>query len=238
MHGADPRARGHLPGVPGRQGWLIELGEGGEWPLFLDVFVEHEVEEVAARTQQGTKGTIEGPYYLPDQERLPAVADAAPTRPDEKGDAAGVRRSGPRHSTGTRSAGAEVDIWQADADGYYSGFAAAPARTGTCAAWSSPTSDGRFEITTVLPAPVPDPDRRPDRQADQRRGMAPVAARAPAPDRPRARHRPITTQLYFDGGDWLDSDVARRPSRSSILDPGGSPTARLRADYDFVLEPA
>ena len=54
--------------------WLIELGEGGEWPLFLDVFVEHEVENVAERSQQGTKGTIAGPYYLPDQVRLPAVA--------------------------------------------------------------------------------------------------------------------------------------------------------------------
>ncbi|MDQ4118397.1 MAG: catechol 1,2-dioxygenase, partial [Actinomycetota bacterium] len=31
--------------------WLIEVGEGGEWPLFLDVFVEHSVEEVAARAQ-------------------------------------------------------------------------------------------------------------------------------------------------------------------------------------------
>src|SRR4051794_24329672 len=33
--------------------WLIEVGEGGEWPLLLDVFVEHVVEEVAAESQQG-----------------------------------------------------------------------------------------------------------------------------------------------------------------------------------------
>ena len=27
--------------------WLISVGEDGEWPLFLDVWVEHVVEEVA-----------------------------------------------------------------------------------------------------------------------------------------------------------------------------------------------
>ena len=66
------------------KGWLMEVGEGNEWPLFLDVFVEHTVEEVAARRQNGTKGTVEGPYYLPDQVRLPASAEL-PRRPDEKG---------------------------------------------------------------------------------------------------------------------------------------------------------
>ncbi|MDQ3901157.1 MAG: catechol 1,2-dioxygenase, partial [Actinomycetota bacterium] len=26
--------------------WLIEVGEDGEWPLFLDVWVEHVIEDV------------------------------------------------------------------------------------------------------------------------------------------------------------------------------------------------
>src|SRR5271168_4956069 len=35
--------------------WLIEVGESGEWPLFLDVFVEHAVEEVATQDRHGSK---------------------------------------------------------------------------------------------------------------------------------------------------------------------------------------
>ncbi len=35
--------------------WLIDVGEGGEWPLLLDVFVEHEIEDVNSRNFQGTK---------------------------------------------------------------------------------------------------------------------------------------------------------------------------------------
>lgn len=46
--------------------WLIQVGEDGEWPLFLDVWVEHVVEEVATDHREGSKGTIEGPYYVPN----------------------------------------------------------------------------------------------------------------------------------------------------------------------------
>ena len=61
------------PEFQAAKAWLMEVGETGEWPLFMDVFVEHVVEEVASRQQHGTKGTIEGPYYLPDQVRLPST---------------------------------------------------------------------------------------------------------------------------------------------------------------------
>ncbi len=46
--------------------WLIQVGQDGEWPLFLDVWVEHVVEEVATDHREGNKGSIEGPYYVPD----------------------------------------------------------------------------------------------------------------------------------------------------------------------------
>src|SRR5512145_2214729 len=46
--------------------WLIQVGEDGEWPLVLDVFIEHVVEEVANADRQGSKGSIEGPFYIPD----------------------------------------------------------------------------------------------------------------------------------------------------------------------------
>src|SRR4051794_27773729 len=39
--------------------WLIRVGQDGEWPLFLDVWLEHVVEEVANADRKGTSGTIE-----------------------------------------------------------------------------------------------------------------------------------------------------------------------------------
>ena len=40
---------------------LIQVGQDGEWPLFLEVWVEHVVEDVATAHRHGNKGIIEGP---------------------------------------------------------------------------------------------------------------------------------------------------------------------------------
>jgi catechol 1,2-dioxygenase len=214
--------------------WLMDVGEGGEWPLFLDVFVEHVVEEVAAETQHGTKGTILGPYYLPDQQRLPSPA-TLPMRPDEGGTPL-VLTGQVRDVDGTPVAGAELDIWQADEQGYYSGFAPdIPA--GNLRGVVVTDDQGRFEITTVRPAPYQIPTDGPTGALCVAAGWEPwrpahlhLLVRAPG-------HRQITTQLYFQGGEWLDADIAGATKPELVLDPQQA-DGRLRAEYDFVLEPA
>jgi catechol 1,2-dioxygenase len=130
--------------------WLIQVGESGEWPLFLDVFVEHVVEEAATGGRHGSKGTIEGPYYLPDQAALPASA-TLPMRDDEKGEPL-VFAGQVRAVDGTPLADAQLDIWHADTDGLYSGFAPGiPA--GNLRGVITADKAGRFEIRTMLPAP-------------------------------------------------------------------------------------
>ena len=62
--------------------WLIDVGEAGEWPLFLDVFVESAVEEQVFAAA-GSQGTILGPYHLPDAPVLEAPYEL-PRRPDER----------------------------------------------------------------------------------------------------------------------------------------------------------
>jgi catechol 1,2-dioxygenase len=210
--------------------WLMDLGEGGEWPLFLDVFAEHVVEEVAARTQDGTKGSILGPYYLPDQRQLPSVC-TLPMRPDEQG-APLVFSGRVTDLAGLPMDGAELDIWHADSEGYYSGFAPdIPA--GNLRAVVKTDSEGRFEITTVQPAPYQIPTDGPTGRLIDAAGWHPwrpahlhLIVRAPG-------HRPITTQLYFAGGEYVDSDVAEAVKPELVLTP-----VDQRAVYDFVLEPA
>ncbi len=221
------------PEFQAAKSWLMALGEGGEWPLFLDVFVEHEVEAVAAETQQGTKGTIEGPYYLPGQAALPAVA-TLPMRPDEKGEPM-VFAGQVRDVDGTPLGGAEVDIWQADADGYYSGFAP-HLPEGNLRGVVVTGDDGRFEIRTVQPAPYQIPTDGPAGKLIGAAGWHPwrpahlhLIVGAPG-------HRAITTQLYFAGGEWLDSDVAEAVKPELVLDPQDQGDGTRRAEYDFVLE--
>jgi catechol 1,2-dioxygenase len=215
--------------------WLMAVGETGEWPLFMDVFVEHVVEEVAARQQQGTKGTIEGPYYLPDQIRLPATAEL-PRRDGEKGTP--LTLSGQvRDLDGAALAGAEVDIWHADSDGYYSGFAPGIPE-GNLRGVVVTDQDGRFAISTIKPAPYQIPTDGPTGKMIEAAGWHPwrpahlhIMVRA-------QNHRPVTTQLYFAGGDWLDSDVAEAVKPELVLDPKVDEAGVARETYDFELENA
>lgn len=210
--------------------WLIDVGEGGEWPLLLDVFVEHEVEEVASRSQQGSKGSILGPYYLPD------AAATLPMRDDEQGTPL-VFTGQVRDTAGNPVGGAELDLWHADHEGYYSGFAP-HIPDGNLRGVVVADDDGHFEIGTIQPAPYQIPTDGPTGKLIEAAGWHPwrpahlhLIVRAPG-------YRPITTQLYFAGDSWLDSDVAEATKPELILDPQPQADGRRRSEYDFVLEPA
>ena len=215
--------------------WLIDVGQSGEWPLFLDVFVEHVVEEVATAGRHGSKGTIEGPYYLPGQVPLAAAA-TLPMRDGEKGEPL-VFTGQVRAVDGTPLTSAQLDIWHADSDGLYSGFAPGiPA--GNLRGLVTADQAGRFEIRTMLPAPYEIPKDGPTGQL--------IAAAGWHAWRPAHLHlivstpgyRKLTTQLYFDGGQWLDSDVAQAVKPELILRPQTGPGGTRHARYDFVLDPA
>lgn len=222
------------PEFQAAKAWLMEVGETGEWPLFMDVFIEHVVEEVTAQSQAGTKGTIEGPYYLPGQVRLPSRC-TLPMREDEQGTPL-VLEGQVRDLDGTPLAGAEVDIWHADADGYYSGFAP-HVPDGNLRGLVVTDEAGRFAIRTVQPAPYQIPTDGPTGKLIEAAGWHPwrpahlhIMVRAQG-------HRTITTQLYFAGGEWLDSDVAEAVKPELVIDPQDDGTDARRSAYDFELEP-
>ncbi|MBC2592427.1 catechol 1,2-dioxygenase [Rhodococcus aetherivorans] len=234
VHDAIRRTKVTYPEFQGAKQWLIEVGESGEWPLVLDVFIEHVVEEVAADSQHGTQGSILGPYYLPDQTRLPSVA-RLPMRSDEKGTAL-VFTGQVRNLDGQPLAGAELDIWHADDDGYYSGFAP-HIPNGNLRGVVVCNEQGRFEISTIKPAPYQIPPDGPTGKLIDAAGWHPwrpahlhLIVRAPG-------FRPITTQLYFEDGEWLADDVAQATKPEPVLHPQPTDDGRLHARYDFALEP-
>ena len=54
VHAAIRTHKVTYPEYQAAKKWLIEVCEGSEWPLLLDLVAEHVVEEVAAESQQGT----------------------------------------------------------------------------------------------------------------------------------------------------------------------------------------
>jgi catechol 1,2-dioxygenase len=216
--------------------WLIRVGEDGEWPLFLDVWLEHVVEEVANADRKGTSGTIEGPYYIPGAPEFRSEA-TLPMRDGEKGTPF-LFQGTVADLDGNPLENARVELWHADDDGYYSQFAPGiPEWNLRGTILTGP--DGRFAFHTIKPAPYQIP-------TDGSCGAL-IAAAGWHPWRPAHLHlkvsapgkQLITTQLYFEGGEWVGDDVAQAVKPELILRPGPAASGTgEEVTYDFVLDPA
>ncbi|NBH12187.1 catechol 1,2-dioxygenase [Amycolatopsis sp. SID8362] len=213
--------------------WLIAVGEDGEWPLFLDVWVEHVVEEVATEHREGNKGTIEGPYYVPDAPEQ-GSRGSVPTRDDEPGTP--LTWTGQVTSTdGSPLAGAKVELWHADADGFYSQFAPGIPEWNLRASFTADDA-GRFEIHTVRPAPYQIPT---DGACGKLIAAAGWHAWRPAHLHVKVSapgHELLTAQLYFPGDEHNDDDIASAVKPELLLDPRAVDGGEA-IEYCFVLDP-
>jgi len=215
--------------------WLIQVGEDGEWPLFLDVWVEHSVEQVANENREGTKGSIEGPYYVPDSPRLESSA-TLPMRDNEQGTPL-LFQGRITDLAGQPLPGATVEIWHADDEGFYSQFAPGLPEwnlRGTVVA----DADGYYQINTMQPAPYQIPT---DGSCGKLIAAAGWHAWRPAHLHLKISapgHQLITSQLYFKGDEHVSDDIASAVKPELILDPTPRADGRGReVTYDFVLDP-
>jgi catechol 1,2-dioxygenase len=213
--------------------WLIQVGRDGEWPLFLDVWVEHVVETVATEHRRGNRGTIEGPYYVPNSPELGAHA-TIPMRPDEKGSP--LVWEGTITSTDGRPLIGTVELWHADARGHYSQFAPGIPDWNLRGSFST-GPDGKFTITTIVPAPYQIPT---DGACGKLIAAAGWHAWRPAHLHVKVfapGHELLTAQLYFPGDPHLRDDIASAVKPELMLDPKPQPDGSTKLVYDFVLDP-
>jgi catechol 1,2-dioxygenase len=206
----------------------------GEETLLFDVFFEAEATDAINVGRVGSPAAIEGPFYLAGAPALqrPYVM---PQRPDEQGEPFTFR--GTVSSTeGAPLAGAELDIWHADAAGLYSNIHPG------IPDWNlrgrlQTSEDGSFEVRTTLPPPYEIPKHGPTGRVLSGLGRhffrpAHLHLKVRASD-----HEELTSQLYFAGGEYLDDDVANgvRDGLVLTLEHDG---AAWQTTYDFVLPPA
>ena len=222
--------------------YLLDVSEAGEWPLFADVFFEAAVELIAGEGATSSDTTIEGPYFLPGAAELEAPY-VMPMRDGEPGDrlvfAGTVTDDG-----GNPLGGAEIDMWQCDAEGTYADIPYPDGRVlpppGNLRGRFRTDADGRFEVRTIRPVPYEIPKAGPTGALLRAAGWHAY--------RPAHLHcivsapgsASITTQLYLDGDPYLGSDVAGAVKPGLVL-PLDKPTDAQPAwttVYDFRLAPA
>jgi catechol 1,2-dioxygenase len=224
---------------------LVASVKAGEESLLYDVFIEAATTDTGNINNQGSLEAIEGPFYLPNAPRL-KVPYVLPQRSDEAGDVL-FFRGRVTSSDGTPLAGAELDMWQACAEGLYSNIHPNIPEWNLRGRFHS-SDDGTFEVRTIVPPPYEIPKGGPTGIVLKTLGRhlfrpAHLHVKVSHP-----QHRSLTSQVYFDGGEYLTSDVAnavrdgliaklvRREDPNDIADRGLR-KPYFEVHYDFILVP-
>lgn len=225
--------------------FLVDTVKQGEESLLYDVFFEAESTDIGNRTRMGSPEAIEGPFYLAGAPQLPEP-HVMPMRDGEHGDVLFFKGK-VRDVQGKPVAGAELDLWHADADGLYSNIHP------NIPLWNlrgrfKTDQRGDFEVRTILPPPYEIPKGGPTGQVLKTLGRHFFR---PAHLHVKVRHpgfAETTSQIYFLGGQYLDSDVANavrdglvatleRRDDEKEMRSRGLDRPYYVVSYEFVLPP-
>ncbi len=179
-----------------------------------------------------TEATVFGPFYVegaPAFELGDDVANGAPGVPCEvRGRVLGL--------TGEAVPGAEIHVWQADAEGKYDvqrEDAQHQAR-GVLHA----DGKGQYHFRSILAEPYPIPDDGPVGdmlRATKRHPWRPAhlhfMIKAPG-------YETLITHVFRNGDGYLDSDAVFGVRQSLVADWVKQPDGNYLVEYDFVLNPA
>jgi hydroxyquinol 1,2-dioxygenase len=191
-----------------------------------------------------TEATVFGPFFVEGSPSYPNGADIANGAPGEPCYMEGRILS----TSGEPVAGARIEIWQADDQGFYdvqySDLSDMRGRGNLTSA-----ADGRYWFWSVKPEAYPIPHDGPVGdmlKAAQRSPMRPahVHFMISAPG-----YKPVITHVFAGGDPYLDTDAVFGVKSSLITDftrhePGLAPDGKqidrpfYTATYDFVLMPA
>jgi catechol 1,2-dioxygenase len=220
--------------------YVINVGETGEWPLWLDAFFESTVDTVNYGSGSWTSSTIEGPYFKEGAPLLTERPATLPMRPNEPGER--MKFIGTiRDLSGTPVPGALVDVWHSTNDGLYSFFGPSLPDEYLLRGKIEADHNGEVEFRSIRPVPYEIPKDGPTGYL-----MNDVLGRHSW--RPAHLHfrivaegyRQLITQLYFQDDPYLDSDSCSGVKNELVV-----PISKTEidgeqwqlAEFDFVLQP-
>lgn len=226
---------------------IIAEVQAGEGSLLFDVFLEAAATDVGNDGRHGSIEAIEGPFYLPGAPWLDGPSYVLPRRRDEAGIPL-VFHGQVTSETGVPLAGVELDLWHADAAGQYSQIHPGIPDWNLRGRFRS-DAEGRFEVRTIAPPPYEIPKDGPTGTVLDALGRHFFR---PAHLHVKLRHEYFgerTSQLYFAGGEYLDSDVANAVRDELVIaadlveDPArithqGMTEPFVDARYDFAFAPS
>ena len=196
-------------------------------------------------TPDATESTVLGPFHMTESPVRELGADI-----DLVGDGEPCVVSGRVLSAdGTPLPGATLDVWQANAQGFYDVQQPDVQPAGNGRGLFTTDTEGRFHFRTCVPSSYPIPTDGPVGDLLRTTGRHPYRPAhihfiASAPD-----HAPVTTHIFVAGDKYLDSDAVFAVKQSLVRDftptddPSlaaelGVPNPFRHAHIDLVLERA
>jgi hydroxyquinol 1,2-dioxygenase len=194
-------------------------------------------------SEGATQTTVLGPFYVEDPPEFPLGADISNGM---QGDPLVVTGS-VRDLDGKPIAGAVVDVWHSDQDGYYDVQHTAPDSGLAMRARFRTADDGGLCFWTIKPAPYPIPHDGPVGQMLEAQGRHPWRpAHVHFMIEANGYHR-LVTHVFVAGDQYLDSDAVFGV-KDSLIRPfracptGEAPDGRrldrpyFHLHYDFRLD--
>jgi hydroxyquinol 1,2-dioxygenase len=188
-----------------------------------------------------TEPTVLGPFFVDDAPEVPFGGDVAQGAKGTPCLVSGTIRA----TDGTRVAGARIDVWLADEDGFYDVQYKGDRAAGR--GWLRSNALGEYRFWSVVPAPYPIPDDGPVGDL--------LAAAGRSTMRPAHLHLKVTargfptliTHIFMAGDEYLDRDAVFGVRESLVVDvhrgePGTGPDGSVsgswaRIDFDILLAP-
>ncbi len=194
------------------------------------------------KPEGATEWSILGPFYRSGSDELPLGADIADGTSGEPVVVSGKVTT----RDGAPLAGALLDVWQSDAEGFYDLQRLAPDQMSLRGQFHS-DANGEFTFRTIKPSFYPIPNDGPVGKmlvAMQRHPYRPAHIHFKLS---AAGYQDLTTEIYVNGDPYLDSDVVFGVRSSLVADfvkhDSAEEAKRLgvtapfyTVHYDFVLE--
>ena len=213
---------------------LAMTAEAKEIPLLVDMFMNITICETENAHFSGTPSDLEGPYFRPD---APFVDREIKTMAEFGGEPT-LMRGKVTDLNGNPLAGAVVHIWQSTPDGKYSGFHE-NIPVDYYRGKVKTDENGNYEATCTAPVPYQIKNNGPTGQLLEAMGRH---SWRPAHVHYKAQmdgFRTVTTQAYFEGGEWVGDDCCfGRSDTGDLVLPEKFVDGYRLLEVDFKLDDA
>ena len=189
----------------------------------------------SSRASAATESTVLGPFHMVVSPRraLGDTIDLVGTGPQC------VLEGRVLSADGTPLPGAELDVWQANDQGFYDVQQPDVQPAGNGRGLFTADQDGAYWFRTIVPTHYPIPTDGPVGtllEATKRHPYRPAHIHfiVTAPG-----HRPLTTHIFVAGSPYIESDAVFAVRKSLITEftPADDPGQPARAHFDIVLLP-